>query len=97
MGAMIGAQTMLEWGAINEVVDDDRLLEATQALADQLAAISPSSLARLKRLIDDGLNQPLETALRLEILAAELNMGSDDMSEGLRALQEGRTPRFTRG
>jgi hypothetical protein len=33
----------------------------------------------------------------LEILAAELNMGSDDMSEGLRALQEGRTPRFTRG
>ncbi|HET6309891.1 MAG TPA: enoyl-CoA hydratase/isomerase family protein [Candidatus Nitrosotalea sp.] len=97
MGAMIEAQTMLEWGAINEVVDDDRLLEATQALADQLAAISPSSLARLKRLIDDGLNQPLETALRLEILAAELNMGSDDMSEGLRALQEGRTPRFTRG
>jgi enoyl-CoA hydratase len=93
-GAMIDAPTMLAWGCVNEVVDDDQLEAATQRLAEALAANSPSSLSHLKRLVDAGVDQPLETALAMEIVAAELNMGSEDMAEGMRAITEGRPARF---
>jgi enoyl-CoA hydratase len=48
----------------------------------------------LKRLVDAGIQQPLETALGMEIAAAEINLGSDDMAEGMRAIAEGRRPQF---
>jgi enoyl-CoA hydratase/carnithine racemase len=93
-GDLVPAQTFLEWGLVNEVVDDDQLVEATDRLASLLAEKSPESLRRMKRLIDDGLAQPMDTALRLEILAAEVNLGSDDMAEGMRAIAEDRPPAF---
>jgi enoyl-CoA hydratase len=93
-GDMIDAATMLEWGAINEVADDADLEGATMRLAERLAANSPASLSQLKRLVDAGIQQPPETALGMEIAAAEINLGSDDMAEGMRAIAEGRRPRF---
>ena len=41
-----------------------------------------------------GIQQPLETALGMEIAAAEINRGADDMAEGMRAIAEGRRPQF---
>jgi enoyl-CoA hydratase/carnithine racemase len=94
-GELVEAQTFLEWGAINEVVDDEQLEEATDRLARLLAEKSPLSLRHMKRLVDDGMAQPMDSALRLEILAAEINLGSADMAEGLRAIGDSRAPNFT--
>ncbi|HMS79488.1 MAG TPA: enoyl-CoA hydratase/isomerase family protein, partial [Burkholderiaceae bacterium] len=58
------------------------------------AAPSPLVLRRMKALVDDGLEQPIETALRLELLASEAHAHSHDMKEGLAAFEEKRTPRF---
>ena len=40
-GDLVPAQTFLEWGLVNEVVDDDQLVEATDRLASLLAEKSP--------------------------------------------------------
>src|SRR5258708_25316668 len=47
-GDMFDAATMLEWGAINEVVYDADVDRATTRLAQPLPANSPASLSQLK-------------------------------------------------
>jgi enoyl-CoA hydratase/carnithine racemase len=91
----VDAAELVEAGLVNQVVDDDQLESATQAVADKIASKSPLGLRRMKALIDDGLQQPLDTALRLELLASEVHAHSADLHEGLAAFNEKRAPRFT--
>ncbi|HYF61062.1 MAG TPA: enoyl-CoA hydratase/isomerase family protein [Burkholderiaceae bacterium] len=93
-GEFVPAERLVEAGLVNEVVDDAELLEATGRLVAKLRAKSPLVLRRMKALVDDGLEQPIETALRLELLASEVHSHSHDMREGLAAFQEKRAPRF---
>jgi enoyl-CoA hydratase len=93
-GELVPASTFLDWGVVNEVVEDDDVQAAAERLASLLVTRSSESIRRLKRLIDDGLAQPLDSALRLEILTAEINLGSDDAAEGFRAGADGREPQF---
>jgi enoyl-CoA hydratase len=85
----------MEAGLVNQVVAPGELETATQALVDKIAAKSPLGLRRMKALVDDGLQQPIETALRLELLASEVHAHSADLREGLLAFEEKRSPRFT--
>lgn len=82
-------------GLINAVVPDGELEQAVDALTDKLAARSPLAMSRAKYLVNDGLEQPVDTGLRLELLASALHRHSEDMTEGLRAFQEKRSPQFT--
>ena len=52
------------------------------------------ALRLFKQAIDDGLDQPLETALRLERLVTAEHLLSGDVQEGLRAFGEKREPVF---
>lgn len=86
---------MLAAGLVNKVVEDAELLSATGELVATLARKSPLGLRRMKALVDDGLAQPIESALRLELLASEVHAHSADMKEGLAAFNEKRAPVFT--
>jgi enoyl-CoA hydratase/carnithine racemase len=94
-GDFASAEDMHVAGLVNEVVDDEQLEAAAQALADRLAGKSPLGLARMKALVDDSLEQPEATALRLELLASEAHGYSHDLREGLAAFVEKRRPSFT--
>jgi enoyl-CoA hydratase len=94
-GDFVDAAEMLTAGLVNQVVDDNQLENATQALADRIATKSPLGLRRMKALVNDGLQQPVDTALRLELLACEVHQHSADQHEGLAAFNEKRIPRFT--
>ncbi len=94
-GDFVDAADLVEAGLVNQVVDDDQLESVAQAVADKIATKSPLGLRRMKTLVDDGLQQPLDTALRLELLASEVHSHSADLHEGLAAFNEKRTPRFT--
>ena len=48
----------------------------------------------MKELVDDGLDQPKEVALRAELVAGELHSHSYDVNEGLAAFNEKRAPKF---
>jgi enoyl-CoA hydratase len=94
-GEFVSAENMREAGLVNQVVDDSQLDAATQKVADTIATKSPLGLKRMKALVDDGLEQPKDTALRLELLASEVHAFSVDLQEGLEAFQGKRAPRFT--
>lgn len=94
-GDFVDAAELVEAGLVNKVVDDDQLESATQAVVDKIATKSPLGLRRMKALVDDGLQQSMDTALRLELLVCELHQHSADLHEGLAAFNEKRIPRFT--
>ncbi len=93
-GEFVPAEDLIAPGLVNEVVDDGELAVAVERLVAKLANKSPLVLRRMKALVDDGLEQPVATALRLEILASEVHAHSHDMKEGLAAFEEKRKPRF---
>ncbi|QBQ99358.1 enoyl-CoA hydratase/isomerase family protein [Paraburkholderia pallida] len=94
-GEFVPAAAMEAAGLVNEVVDDGALTQAVDALVAKIAAKSPLGVSRMKALVNDGLEQPVEVALRQELLMTALHEHSDDLREGLAAFQEKRAPRFT--
>lgn len=94
-GAFVPAAELVAAGLVNKVVRDDELGAAVEELVESLAAKSPLGLARMKQLVNDGLEQPLSTALRLEFSLMAAHAGSADMAEGLAAFEAKRKPVFT--
>ncbi len=94
-GEFVPAEQLVAAGLVNEVVDDDMLIPATEALVAKLVNKSTLVLRRMKVLVDDGLEQPCAIALRQELLASEVHARSNDLKEGLAAFEEKRKPRFT--
>lgn len=93
-GELVTASAMETAGLVSRVVDDEVLPAEALALAGRIAARSPLALARMKRLVDDGLEQPAAVALRQELQVVALHRHSADMREGLLAFKEKREPRF---
>lgn len=90
----VSAATLVEWGLVNQVVPGAELDAAVQALAARITDKSPLGLRRMKQLVDDGLEQPLEVALRNERIMVEAHNPSHDRREGLEAFAQKRPPRF---
>jgi enoyl-CoA hydratase len=83
-----------EYGLVQQVIANEELESAVQALADKLSAKSPLVLRQMKRLVRDGLEQPLDIALRQELITLKAHTQSYDMAEGLAAFREKRQPNF---
>ena len=94
-GAFWPAGELVDCGLVNRVVPDDELVSATEALVAQLATKSPLGLARMKQLVNDGLEQAQDTAIRLEFALLTAHAQSADMAEGLAAFEAKREPKFT--
>ncbi|MEH7251829.1 enoyl-CoA hydratase/isomerase family protein [Neobacillus niacini] len=93
-GDFIPAQQMKEYGLVNEVVPAEELEKVVQEIADKISTKSPLVLREMKRLATDGQEQPLEIALRQELLALKNHTRSHDFQEGLAAFAEKRIPDF---
>lgn len=94
-GDLVPAEELLACGLLLRVVAPTMLREDAQALAEKLASRSPLALRRMKRLIDDGLEMPLDVALRHEVATHAAHALSEDRREGLAAFVEKRPPNFT--
>jgi enoyl-CoA hydratase/carnithine racemase len=93
-GDHLPAAELVAPGLVNQVVPDVQLADAVAELIAKIAAKSPLGLRRIKRLVNDGLDQPVATALRLEHMMGDLHWTSDDMKEGVDAFIEKRAPQF---
>ena len=93
-GESLPAEEFVASGLVNQVVDDDKLMDAGRSLVQKLQSKSTLALRRVKSLVDDGLQQSQEIALRMELQAGELHAHSHDMDEGLKAFSEKRSPKF---
>jgi enoyl-CoA hydratase/carnithine racemase len=93
-GELLPAADLVAAGLLNDVVPDAELDQAVDRLVNTLSNKSPLGLSRMKTLVDDGLEQPKEIALRAELVAGGLHAHSFDMQEGIAAFNEKRTPQF---
>lgn len=87
------AETALQWGMINRVVDDETLMTEALALAQRLAA-GPHSLGLIRRLYWESLENSYADQLALEAKLQITAGMTEDFAEGVAAFREKRTARF---
>jgi len=90
----VQAREALQWGLVNEVVQDDQLLASAAGVAEKLASGPTAALGRAKALLNRSIDATLESQVEAERrMQLELG-GSADFLEGIRAFSEKRQPKF---
>jgi 2-(1,2-epoxy-1,2-dihydrophenyl)acetyl-CoA isomerase len=93
-GKQVDGERAAQWGMINEVVDDDALDDAVEAVVQEFASAATVSVGLAKQLMFRNLSGDLNGALEQEGLAEELAVRSDDFKEGMRAFVQRRDPDY---
>ena len=83
------------WGLIWKCYEDDALLQAARAMAEQLASGPTAAFASTKMLMQRAATAEFETQLDHEACAQKLCATSHDYTEGVQAFLDKRAPRFT--
>jgi enoyl-CoA hydratase/carnithine racemase len=95
LGEGVDAERALALGLANEVVDDEQLGPATDALARRLAEGPALAYATTKLLLSRELDMSLAGALELEAATQALLMTSRDHAEFYEAFREKRPPNWS--
>ncbi|MBX3575062.1 MAG: enoyl-CoA hydratase/isomerase family protein [Mesorhizobium sp.] len=91
---LVGSETMRHWGLVNEVVAADQLHARVTTIGNAIADASPMVVRAMKLLVNEGLDQPIESALDAELEACKHHVDSADLAEGLAAFQSKRKPHY---
>jgi 2-(1,2-epoxy-1,2-dihydrophenyl)acetyl-CoA isomerase len=94
LGDPVSAQEALDWGLINRVVPDGKLMDDTRALAGHLAKGPTRSYANSKRALNNSLMRIMDEQLDLEAQIQGEMTQSADFLEGVAAFVEKREPNF---
>jgi 2-(1,2-epoxy-1,2-dihydrophenyl)acetyl-CoA isomerase len=94
-GRKVDGALAAEWGLVSDVVDDDALDDAVEAVVQEFARAPTVAVSLAKQLVFRGLTGDLNDALEREALTEELAVRSDDFKEGMRAFVQRRAPDYT--
>jgi 2-(1,2-epoxy-1,2-dihydrophenyl)acetyl-CoA isomerase len=94
LGERVEAQRALEWGLVNFVYPDDRLLPEANELVEKLAAGPTRSYASSKQALNKMLYPDLEGQLDLEAELQHTLARTRDFQEGVTAFVQKREPEF---
>lgn len=78
LGEDIDAETAVRYGIVMKSVPPDQLMSEAMQLADRLAALSPTALRLIKRVINASSNMPLDESLKMEDHAFEVLVRTDE-------------------
>ena len=94
LGERVPAQKALEWGLVNYVPPDDRLMGEANALVEHLAKGPTRSYASSKQALNRMIYPDLDGQLDLEAELQHALARTDDFMEGVAAFVEQRTAAF---
>ena len=91
----IDARRAYELNLVTEVTPKGQVVDAALALAQTITArCAPLAVRMAKRLVDEGLQASLPTALSMEMDSTALLFATADKTEGIAAFVEKRDPEF---
>jgi E-phenylitaconyl-CoA hydratase len=93
-GDRIEAAEAYRVGLVSELCARDALLPRAREIAARIAANAPLSVRAVKRLVHEGADMPLDTAVHVENYVWGLLRDTEDRIEGRRAFQEKRPPEY---
>ena len=94
-GKLISAQEAMEWGIVNRVVPDGKLIEAALECTRGISRKSPLALKNMKRVVNRALKMREEDAIALECeVTHHYCVTSFDAQEGLAAFAEKRSAKY---
>ena len=94
LGEVVDAKAALACGLVNEITPAGQARAKAEALAAEIAAQGPIAVRYAKEAIRQGLDMPLEQALRYETDLTVILQTTGDRAEGVRAFLEKRKPKF---
>lgn len=93
-GKPILAPRLHQLGLVNRLVPDGTALDAALAWADDLAALSPNAVVRIKSLVSEAQGNTLAQHFEAEKHSFVESLHHRDAQEGISAFLEKRTPRY---
>jgi 2-(1,2-epoxy-1,2-dihydrophenyl)acetyl-CoA isomerase len=94
LGERVQARRALEWGLVNWVVPDGKLIDEAVALADRLGRGPTRSYASSKEALNSSIYGQLDSQLDLEAELQHALARTDDFLEGTAAFVQKRVPEF---
>lgn len=88
------ANEALAYGLLTQVVESAKLKQASNDFAAQILQNAPIAIQQAKLAIKQGMQTDLQTGLKIERIAYELTIPTEDRIEALNAFAEKRSPQF---
>lgn len=83
-----------QYGIVEYVVEENELMNQAKKIANEMVKNAPLALTQAKQAINLGMQTDLTTGLKIENLAYQNLLTSEDRLEGLLAFEEKRLPKY---
>lgn len=91
---IIDAETALNYGLINHIAPEGKLMEMAYEIAEAIKANGPLAIEQAKIAVNRGMETDIESGLKIESDAYEKLIPTTDRIEALEAFREKRKPDF---